>query len=164
MTTYEIIETLKTVEKMRNEVDENGEYIYTEEEVAEVEKQINATKEQKLNAIQDYKLSLNDEITRFEEKKAKQDANIKRATTQQEYLKDLQCELLDGEKLKTDEYTFSYRKSKSVNITDEERVLERGAYTKIKKEVDKTAIKKAIENGEKVLGAELVEKTSLSIR
>ncbi len=165
MTSYEIITKLKEIALMRDAVnEETGEYIHTEEEVAKLEDEISATKEQKLNAIQDYKLSLNDEIARFKEKKAKQDANIKRATNQQEYLKELQTDLLGGEKLKTDEYTFSYRKSKSVNITDESKILERGAYTKVKKEVDKTAIKKAIENGEKVLGAELIEKISLSVR
>lgn len=165
MTTKEIIEQLRVIDVMRNATDEeSGEYLYTEEHIAKEENKINATREQKLNAIQDYRLSLDDEIKRCQEKKAKQEANIKRTKNHQEYLKELQMDLLGGEKLKTDEYTFSYRTTKSVNITDESKVLDNNIFIKTKIEVDKTAIKKAIENGDEVLGAEIIENKSLSVR
>lgn len=163
MTTYEIIEQLRIINTMKEAVNETtGEFMFTDEEVEAEEANINATKEQKLNAIQDYKLSLNDEITRFKEKKAKQDANIKRVTKQQDYLKELQCDLLGGEKLKTDEYSFYYTKSKSVNIIDE--TFLDNMYFKTVKTVDKTFIKNCITDGEDVKGAELIEKTSLTVR
>lgn len=166
MTTYEIIEQLRLIGTMREAVNETtGEFMFTDEEVEAEEEKINATKDQKLNAIQDYKLSLNDEITRFKEKKAKQDANIKRVTKQQDYLKELQCDLLGGEKLKTDEYSFYYTKSESVNIIDASFFNEYEEMITHKTEVNKTAVKKALKDGADFSkGAELIKKTSLTVR
>lgn len=165
MTTYEIIEQLRLIGTMREAVNETtGEFMFTDEEVEAEEANINATKEQKLNAIQDYKLSLNDEITRFKEKKAKQDANIKRVTKQQDYLKELQCDLLGGEKLKTDEYSFYYTKSKTVNIINESKLLEDDKLVTITRKLSLSAIKKNILSGDLKEGAELITKTSLAVR
>lgn len=164
MTSYEIINKLREISLMRDAInEETGEYLYTEDEIAKLEDEISATKEQKLNAIQDYKLSLNDEITRAKDKKAKQDENIKRIEAHQDYLKELQSDLLGGEKLKTDEYTFSYRKTKSVNITSKEDIKTKFFKTVETITIDKIALKKAIEDGEECLGAEIVEKISLSV-
>ncbi len=167
MTTFEIIQQLQSINLMREAVDEEtGEFLFTVEEVEAEEKKINATKEEKLNAIQDYKLSLNDEIARFKEKKAKQDANIKRTTARQDYLKELQSELLGGEKLKTDEYSFYYTKSESVEVTDESQLLDK--YFKVEKKPIAKDIKKAYKEaeakGETFYGVILHKKTSLVVK
>lgn len=165
MKTYEIIGMLRKIADMRTAVnEETGEFLYSDEDIEKAEKEIRATKEEKLNAIQDYKLSLNGDIALYEAKNKKQEDNIKRVKKQQDYLKELQMDLLDGEKLKTDEYTFYYTTSKSVNITDEKRIFERGAYIRTTLTPDKTAIKKALLGGDKVLGAELVTNTSLVVK
>lgn len=165
MTTYEILEELRKINDMRNAFDEEtGVFLYSDEEIENKINSINAEKKDKLNAIEDFKRKLKKDVEFYEEKKNKQESNIKKANKDIEYLKELQCDLLGGKKLKTDEYNFYYTTSKSVNITDEKRVLEHGLFTKVTKTADKTAIKKAIQEGQKVLGAEIVTKKSLVIK
>lgn len=167
MTTNEIIEQLRLVAEMREAFDDaTGEFLYTDADIKVAEDAINATKEEKLNAIQDYKLSVNDEIERFKAKKAVQDANIKRATKKQEYLKGLQDSLLGGEKLKTDEYSFYYKKSTSVVVTNIDLIEDK--YCRFEKKPDSKLIKEQIEmcnkREENFFGAELVTKNSLAVR
>jgi hypothetical protein len=57
---------------------------------------------------------------------------------------------------------ISFRKSKSVHITDENELD--ASFFEYKRTVNKTAIKKAIEGGELVVGAELIEKNNLQIK
>jgi len=57
---------------------------------------------------------------------------------------------------------MSFRKSKSVHITDENELD--ASFFEYKRTVNKTAIKKAIEGGELVAGAELIEKNNLQIK
>ena len=71
---------------------------------------------------------------------------------------------LDGQKFSTDRVQMSFRKSKSVHITDEYLVPNNLCdYTMVRK-VNKTAVKQAIEAGEEVMGAELVEKQNLQLK
>lgn len=68
-------------------------------------------------------------------------------------------------KLKTDRFTFSFRKSESVEIdpmvTPED--FDR-RYIRIKREFDKTKIKGALKKGERIDGASIVEKQNLQIK
>ena len=64
--------------------------------------------------------------------------------------------------IKTALVTISSRKSKSVSITDES--LLGAEFMRIKTEPNKTAIKEAIESGQEVQGALIVENYSLNIR
>lgn len=167
MTSYEIIKELKRINEIQDAVnEETGEFLFSEEEIEKAYEAINAKKEDKLNAIEDYKRSIKKEQELYEEKKKKQEANIKRCKNKVEYLKELQESLLGGEKLKTDEYTFSYKKSTSVEVYDVDALEEK--FIKIeKKPVLKDiveAIKKANERGESFFGANLKTKISLSIR
>ena len=57
---------------------------------------------------------------------------------------------------------MSFRKSKSVHITDENELD--ASFFEYKRTVNKTAIKKAIEGGELVVGAELIEKQNLQVK
>lgn len=71
----------------------------------------------------------------------------------------------DNDKLKTDRFTFSVRKSLSVEIDENlSPDLLPDDLIRIKKEFNKTAIKKALENFESVEGCKLVENESLQIR
>ena len=125
MKTFEIIEKLKILADMKMEVnEETGEFVHNEEDLKHIEAQLDISVSSKLNAIQDFKLSLKDEIARFKEKQAKQAQNIKREEKKIEYMIELQEALLHGEKLKTDEYTFSYRKSEvALDIINEGKLL-----------------------------------------
>ena len=64
--------------------------------------------------------------------------------------------------IKTALVTISTRKSKSVSITDES--LLGAEFLRIKTEPNKTAIKEALESGQEVQGALIVENYSLNIR
>lgn len=64
--------------------------------------------------------------------------------------------------IKTAFVSISSRKSKSVSITDES--LLQAEFLRIKTEPNKTAIKEALESGQKVQGALIVENYSLNIR
>lgn len=70
--------------------------------------------------------------------------------------------LNEGEKLKGGNFAISWRKSESVEISDENLVPD--AYIRIKSEVDKTELKKALKLGLDVPGAELVTKNNLQIK
>lgn len=66
------------------------------------------------------------------------------------------------EKIKGDTFQLSFRESESVEIVDESLIpLD---YQRVKMEVDKVAIKKAIKNNEFVPGAELIKKQNLQIK
>lgn len=64
--------------------------------------------------------------------------------------------------IKTALVTISSRKSKSVSITDESVIP--AEFLRVKTEPNKTAIKEAIEAGQEVEGALIVENYSLNIR
>ena len=80
-----------------------------------------------------------------------------------ESLKQWLAAALNGERFKTTKCDISFRTAKSVNVTDvfalESRFLKFSDPT-----ADKTAIKKAIEAGEQVSGAELIERKSVTIK
>lgn len=80
-----------------------------------------------------------------------------------ESLKQWLAVALNGEKFKTTKCDVSFRTAKSVNVTDvfslDSKFLKFSDPT-----ADKTAIKKAIEAGEQVSGAELIERKSVTIK
>jgi len=70
----------------------------------------------------------------------------------------------EEKKIKTDKWSFSTRKSESVDISYEFDLF--GEYVRVKevREPDKTAIKTALKNGEILAGASIIAKTSLTIK
>lgn len=66
--------------------------------------------------------------------------------------------------VKSPEVTLRFRKSSSVEITDNEALPEQFLRTKTVVEPDKTAIKNALKAGEKIQGAQLVESRNLQIK
>lgn len=71
-------------------------------------------------------------------------------------------EALDGQKFNTNKVAISFRKSESVNITDEKIIPKE--YKRIKAEPDKIAIKEALKNNLQIPGAALIENRSISIK
>ena len=70
---------------------------------------------------------------------------------------------LEGQKFKTPRVSISYRKSKSVDVSDIS--LLDNEYLKFKEpEADKTKLKKALEAGEIIEGATLIEKNNIQIK
>lgn len=71
---------------------------------------------------------------------------------------------LQGEKFSTSRVVMSYRKSESVNITNENAIDDKYCSISVVRKPDKTAIKNALKNGAEIVGAELVEKQNLQIK
>lgn len=80
-----------------------------------------------------------------------------------ESLKKWLTDALNGEKFKTTKVAVSFRKTKSVDVPDIFALDEN--YVKYSEPTaDKAAIKKAIEAGQEVAGATLVENVSISVK
>lgn len=71
---------------------------------------------------------------------------------------------LRGEKFETAKVAFSYRKSQSVDVVDEEAVPDELCKYETTRKPVKTEIKKLLKNGEAVPGCVLVEKNNLNIK
>ena len=87
----------------------------------------------------------------------------KAAETKAESLKKWLADALAGEKFKTTRVAVSFRKTKSVQVSDI-WALDESFIKYAEPTADKAAIKKAIEAGEEVNGATLVESLSLSVK
>ena len=73
--------------------------------------------------------------------------------------------MLDGNKFSTPKVAISYRKSKAVEIADEEAFIKAGAYLVPQDpKIDKKAISEALKNGTVIAGAELVERNNIQIK
>lgn len=87
----------------------------------------------------------------------------KAAENKAESLKKYLSNYLAGQKFSTDKVAVSFRKTSSVNVTDIAKIPEE--YLKFADPTaDKTAIKKAINAGTVIAGAEIVEGLSISIK
>ena len=98
------------------------------------------------------------EIKRLQERKKAMQNNVSRMKDNMSML----LQEIEGNRLKTDKFTFSFRKSTAVQIEDESLIpLD---FIKTETKISKTDLSKALKNGEKIPGASLVENQSLSIR
>lgn len=71
---------------------------------------------------------------------------------------------LDGQKFNTRKVEISFRKSESVNITDEKIIPSEYIRTKIETAPDKTAIKEALKNNIQIPGAALIQNKNISVK
>lgn len=105
-------------------------------------------------------LEAESEAIRAEEKNLanRRRVNDNKAETLRKYLE----YALDGQKFSTPRVKISYRKSTQVLIPDPEKVP--AAWYKASYSIDKAGIKEALQNGEKVPGAELGENLNMQIK
>ena len=167
LNTFEILQEIRALEDLLNEIDPvSGEFVNSEDVIKDYIINLQTSKENKLNNIEDLKLELKAQSEALKQKEEKLYARRKSIESNIERLKDLQVMLLQGEKLKTDEYTFSFRRSESVEIYDV-NMLEDKFFKIEKKPILKDiaeAIKQANSKGESFFGAEIKDKKSLSVR
>ena len=164
-TTFSILSEFKAMHELTDEIEfdeETGEVIDNTDTIKALLDELNNSKEDKLDNIEyvkrEFKMreaALQDEIKRLTARKASM-------VSKQDQLKGLQEFLMNGEKVKTDKFTFSYGTTKSVEIEDESEIPE--AYLKVEFKVNKTEIAKALKAGGAITGAKLIEKTSLRVR
>lgn len=69
---------------------------------------------------------------------------------------------VEGNRVKTDKFTFSFRKSTKVEVSDIDSIPTQ--YVKVERTISRSALAKALKAGDHIEGAKLVENQSLSIR
>ena len=79
-------------------------------------------------------------------------------------LKDYLGYALGGEKFSTPKVAVSFRKSESVNITDEYLIPDEYCNISVVRKPDKNVIKDAIKDGKKLMGVEIVEKQNVIVK
>jgi len=156
---------LKSSYKKLQQLAENGEF--DEEAISEAMEQINEDIELKaegyglvITNLQANANALKAEMDRLNERKKAIDMNVSRM---KENLSEALL-LSERTKFKTDHFSFSFRKSETVNIIDQSLIAT--DYIKIKTTAvaDKAEIKKALKNGVLIDGVTLVKKQNLQIK
>ena len=141
--------------------EETGEIYWDEDNFAQLEMERNA----KLENVALYIKGLEADASaiRAEEKALSERRSIKEKTAERlrGYLT-LSMEAFGDKKLETPRVALSFRRSEQVEVFDESMLPNRFCKTKITP--DKTAIKKAIKDGETVEGAILMERQNLQIK
>lgn len=69
---------------------------------------------------------------------------------------------VEGNRVKTEKFTFSFRKSTSVQIENDAAIPPQ--FIKVEKTISRSELAKALKAGEQIEGAQLVENQSLQIR
>ena len=165
MTTFEIAGKYKKLYEIINSSNidpETGEVLYEIDEALEYElKQLDDTRDKKLESIEYLKREFKKSEEALKEEAKRLTDRAKSFTNKIEELKKLQDILLDGEKLKTDKFTFYYKNTKSVVVDINTTPSE---YKKVEYKALKAEISKALKAGKEVAGAKFVENTSLVVK
>ena len=99
----------------------------------------------------------------YEEQEKKFAARKKAAKATKEWTRATLVRELNGKKMKEAEFTVSYRKSESVEITNESAVPDEFRIPQPDK-IDKVALKAALKSGASIDGVQIVEKSNIQIK
>lgn len=89
-------------------------------------------------------------------------ARAKKELAKAETQKKALAKILEEKNFENERHKVSFRKTTSVDIADENAIPEE--FLKVKYTPDKTSIKKALQAGENISGAMLVQKNSMSVK
>ena len=154
-----LFEIDKAIEDFEFDIDEDGVILnYDELDNLKMER------EQKCENIALYYKNVSAEAEMVKAEAKTMTERAKRLENKAENLKKYLAYALQGEKFSTPKVAVSYRKSESVNIPDEMLIEDKWCNVSVVRKPDKTLIKKALKEGEKVAGAELVTKQNISIK
>ena len=158
MRLYDYIREIDEI--MLSAVDEDG-VIADEEIMAKLDELDVAMADKVDNCIKFYK-SRKAMAEALKEEKLALAKRQQTAENEAERMKDYLAYCLAGSKWESVAGKISYRSTKAVEIDDLYQLPE--VYTSVELKADKTAIKKAIENGETITGAHIEERTSTIIK
>lgn len=136
---------------------------YAQELVAKSQSEAQPFIEWRLRQRQDSSIfvaGLEAEIKRLQELKQAHEKKISSTDKQVDYL----LKLFKIDKMKTELYELSYRKSEAVVLTDEEAIPAEYKKEKVTVSVDKTELKKAIKAGTVVPGAMIETRQNLQVK
>lgn len=157
MKLYEITNSINQVKKFVDNQDELNEYLeQLDLELKDKAKNIFML----IKNIEAPVVAIDDEIKRLSEMKKSYQS---KANNLKNYIS-FTMQKNGIEKIESDIVKFSFRKSESINITNEELIPEEFINIKEVKTVDKIAIKKAIKDGKEINGAELSVNKNLQIK
>ncbi len=141
---------------------DTGEFVDNENEIRELAEELKGKRDDlidfladKRNELRGVEAIIGDEIKRLQERK-------KSYANQQNRLLQTIDYVLEGEKAKTVNHTFSYRKTESVDIIDEGNIPQE--FIDFTPKINKSELKKHLKAGEEIKGAILVEKIGVTIR
>ena len=161
-TLYEITESyLKALDDIQ--IDEETGEILNAKEIVKLTDDLN----QKTDSVGRYIKNLDAFTTALKDEEAKLAQRRKTAEKKLDYLKTLLTSCMDAsgrDKYESAAVKISFRKSTQVNIFDEKALPEAFVTEVITTKADKTAIKKAIQSGVVVNGAELIENRNIQIK
>lgn len=157
--------TLKDI--LENDVEfneETGEIIDNSEIINKLFEELELSLEEKLVNCQNWILENTSKVEVLKKESKRLSDKAKALENKTERLKELMklSVVASGKTIKTDMFTFSLRKSKAVQVANEDELPRN--YVRIKKEADKKAIKEALENGIEIVGCSFVENVSLSVK
>lgn len=165
MNLYEINEQLKVVLDGGIVIDEEtGEILFDSENIEALQLAL----KDKLEGCALYLKNLGAEAAAIKEEEARLASRRKtkerKAERLKEYIRDIMADNGEGFRLETPRAALSLRRSESVAITDQSLIPRE--YLRIKEDIkpDKTAIKKALKNGQDVQGVCLVENLNLQVK
>lgn len=161
MRTYDIVKEYAALnELIENNYDqETGEVFDNSKEIEQLLTELNGTRDEKLDNIESLRRERIKEAAFLKSEIDRLKARLSKVEKEDEQLVSLENLLCGGEKVKTALFTFSYRKSKAVEI-DEMKLPGKWYAEKIVRNPDKKAIKAALEEGVEIPGAEIVERSN----
>jgi hypothetical protein len=127
-------------------------------------RELEIARDEKIENICLYIKDLKAEADAIKAEKATMDARMKAATRKADSLSTYLQTMLAGEKFKTARCAVSYRKTQSVQITDQDQIPDIYIRRKVVEEPDKVAIKEALKAGGEIAGAYLEERQSMTIK
>ena len=157
MTLFEID---KAILDFQFEIDEETGEILNAQELDELQ----MAREAKIENVGLWIKNLNAEAAAVKAEKDAMADRQKRLEKKAESLKNYLTYALDGQKFSTPKVAMTFRKSESVNITDENAVPEEYLNITIVSKPDKKSIKDALKEGKEISGAELVTKNNIQIK
>ena len=120
-------------------------------------------KDEKIENVALWIKNLSSDVESMENEKKAFEERIKACKNKVSSLKTYLEMALNGEKFQTAKCSITFRKSKSIEVTDISK-LEKNYLKYAEPTADKTAIKKAIESGVTIAGASLVENLNVQIK
>jgi len=164
MTDLKLYEAPKELEIISNMVDED--WVLTDEAIEKLnELEIAVEDKAKWIAMitrkfESFETSIDDEIKRLQTLKKSYKSNKERLKKYLAY----NLEQLGKDKLETDLFKFSFRKSEAVEILEEDKIPKEYKKQEIVYKIDKTAIKKDLKQGKKVPWTNLKINKNLQIK
>ena len=144
--------------------EETGEIIDNSETINKLFEELELSLNDKLDNCQKWILENSAKVEALKKESKRLNDKAKAIENKTDRLKELMKLSLvaSGKTIKTDIFTFSLRKSKAVQVADENELPRN--YVRIEKKADKKAIKEALEKGIEIPGCSFVDNVSLSVK